>query len=141
MFKRILIIVFFSQFIFANCHKKDDVVPNVYVNFTIDLSSIQYSKLNIIGGYIYVTGGVNGILIYRNGQNEFYAYDRTCTYHTEENRKIFVQESDKIFAIDTVCGSRFFLLDGSPEKGPAKAPLRKYSADYIEASNMLHVYN
>jgi len=141
MNKIIFISLFFILSIFDGCRKKDEVVPNVYVNFSIDLGSVQYLKLATIGGWVYVTGGVNGIIIYHNSVNEFAAYDRTCPYHPNENNRIYIQTPDNIFAYDSVCHSRFSLLDGLPESGPAKAPLKYYNADYIEASNMLHVYN
>ena len=141
MKKIIIISLFFLMSIFDGCRKNDEVVPNVYVNFTIDLGSVQYLKLATIGGWVYVTGGVNGILIYRNSMTEFSAYDRTCPYHPNENNRVYVQTPNDIFVYDSVCHSRFFLLNGLPESGPAKAPLKSYNADYLDANNSLHVYN
>lgn len=123
--------------------KKDDSsqVPNVYVDFYIDISSTQFIDLNGPGGYVYVTGGVNGIIIRRNDTNEFVAFDRTCTYHVEENRAVVVDDYG-LYASDSICGSRYLLLDGSPDPaGPSKTPLKRYRAAFDEGNNVLHVYN
>ena len=55
-------------------------IPYVYVNFSIDPSSIQYGNLNIPGNYAYVKGGYRGIIIYHYTQDEYLAFERTCTY-------------------------------------------------------------
>jgi len=123
--------------------KKDpnSTVPDIYVEFTIDINSTQYIDLNTVGGYVYVTGGINGIVIRRNEINEFVAFDRTCTYHVKENRQIFVEENG-LYAGDTICGSRYLLLNGLPhEDGPSKAPLKQYRTSYDELTGYLRVSN
>ena len=139
MIKRLFILFILVISIFTNCKKNNDTVPNVAVNFTIDVTSPLYIKLNTVGGWAYVTGGVNGIVIRRNDIDQFMAFDRTSPYNVNQNNRIYVILPDALFAIDSVSGSRFSLLDGLPSQGPAKAPLKSYNADFYGSS--LHVYN
>ena len=122
----------------VTCRKKDDDFPNVAVNFDIDLNSVDFSCLNTTGNFVYVTGGAfgNGIVIYRKSIDEFKAFDRTCTYKSQEGCKIKV---DGIFAIDSCCGSKFLITDGSVNSKPATVPLKEYST--VLNGTILHVYH
>lgn len=132
-------ILLFFIFITQACNDNNKIVPNVYVNFYLSVYDPEFTDLLSPGNSIYVTGGVNGILIYRISQDEFAAYDRTCTYNVEENCRIVVDDT-KNFAIDSMCcSSKFLLLDGSVTDGPATYPLKRYQT-YFDGTN-LHVYN
>ena len=135
---KILLTIFLVS-IFLKCENKHQVVPNVYVNFYLSIFDPEFSDLAAPGNSIYVTGGVNGILIYRISDVEFTAFDRTCTFNVEENCQITTDES-LVFASDTVCcGSKFLLLDGSVNEGPALYPLKRYETSFD--GTYLHVYN
>jgi len=130
-----LILVVFIK----GCDDKNQIVPNVYVNFYISVFDPEFSTLLSPGNSITVTGGVNGILIYRISSDEFAAYDRTCTYNVSDNCRIVVDD-DINFATDSMCcNSRFLLLDGSVIEGPATYPLKRYQTNFD--GNYLHVYN
>ena len=102
------------------------------VNFTININLPSYSSLTVPGGWLYVTGGYRGILIYRASQDQFMAYDRTCTY----NNTGYVQvQKSGLVAIDSSCGSTFTLLSGSPQHGPATVPLKQYQT-YFDGTNL-----
>lgn len=117
-------------------------IPYVYVNFSIDPSSIAYGNLNIPGNYTYVKGGYRGIIIYHYTQDEYLAFERTCTYDPSVScSKLNVDESGLI-ARDTCCGSGFLLLDGTPIEGSkATKSLRQYRATYDSYYRLLHIYN
>ena len=112
--------------LFTNCKKNDNLVPYVYVNFYVSLSYPQFSSLTSVGGWVYVTGGYKGIVIYRNAIDEFCAYDRACPYKPTDACERISVEANGITAIDSCCGSRFLLIDGSVVKGPAKISLKTY---------------
>ncbi len=135
----ILIIV--SVF-FANCRKdKEDntQVPTVYVDIYLDLNSTQYTELNSVGGWVYLTGGYQGILVYRSSMEEFMAYDRTCTLQSDSCLRITVENSG-LMVIDSACGSQFIILDGTPaQEGPATIPLKRYRTSFDGIT--LHIYN
>jgi len=118
----------------------EPVIPYVYVDFTIDVNSTEYLELNTVGGWVYVTGGYRGIIVYRAAIDEFMAYDRACTYDPDEECARIKVESSGLIAGDTCCGSRFLITDGSPLVDvPATIPLVRYTTYYD--GQYLHVFN
>ncbi|MDD2527156.1 MAG: Rieske (2Fe-2S) protein [Lentimicrobiaceae bacterium] len=120
----------FLLIIFTGCDKENEAtqIPYIYVNFEIYPNTLDFIPET---GYIYVTGGYKGIIIYRLFSDEFMAYERACPHDPlVEGARIQV-ESSGIIAVDSVCGSRFLLTDGSPLKGsPATRPLKQYRTNY-----------
>ncbi|HLN52246.1 MAG TPA: hypothetical protein VK212_00970 [Lentimicrobium sp.] len=136
--RNIFIILLISMLVYTSCKSDegDDLIPYVTVNFTIYPNTLDYIP---IGQYEYFTGGYKGILIYRPQENEFMAYERACPYDPlTEGARVTVDGSG-LLAVDTVCGSKFSLLDGSPMEGPAKIPLKQYRTSYN--GDALYVYN
>jgi len=136
-------IFIFAALFFSNCDKDDSVspVPNKYINIYINPNSTQYINLNTVGGWVYLTDGVGGkgLIVYRIGIDEFKAFDRTCTYDADLTDAIVEVEPSGITVIDSLCGSRYILLDGSVATGPATIPLKEYRTTYD--GNLLHIYN
>jgi nitrite reductase/ring-hydroxylating ferredoxin subunit len=126
--------------VFAGC-KKDDAndVAQYPVDFYLYLNEPSNFALNAVGGYLYLGGGTKGIIIYRKTQTEFNAIERNCTYDPGENCSL-VEVQSGITAIDSCCGSKFSIYDGSIITGPAAQPLYFYYTSYDPASNSLHVY-
>ncbi|NQV03232.1 MAG: hypothetical protein HQ542_11340 [Bacteroidia bacterium] len=127
--------------VLTSCKKENPqpIIPEVYVNFFINPNSTEYLELNAPGGWVAVTGGYRGIVIYRLTLQEFFAYERTCPWDPwEEEARIEVEESG-ITAVCPVCGSKYILLDGSPYEGPSTYLLKQYRTTYD--GNLLYVYN
>ncbi|HLO91474.1 MAG: Rieske (2Fe-2S) protein [Chloroflexota bacterium] len=121
-----------------SCSKDEnrDLIPYVYVNFTMYPNTIDFIAT---GQWAYVTGGYKDIIIYRPMEDEFMAFERACPYDPlTENARVNVEPSGLI-AVDTVCGSRFLLTDGSPIEGPSKIPLKQYRTSWDGYA--LQVYN
>ena len=104
-------------------------VPNVVVNVDIDLNLPQYNHLNFIGGWIYLDGGSNGLIVHRSTQEVFAAYDRQAPYLVEERCKIFV-DTGVTTCTDECSESQWLLFDGQLVKGPASLPLRQYVTSF-----------
>ena len=59
---------------------KENPFPNTYVNESIPITMAEYSNVyNNIWGYEYIHGGLGVIIIVQGLNNEFIAYDRSCT--------------------------------------------------------------
>ncbi|MCX6257666.1 MAG: hypothetical protein NTW49_07215 [Bacteroidia bacterium] len=114
---------------FFSCNKKDEV-PYVPVNFSIQLNDPDFSILNSVGNFVYVTGGVNGIIIYRVSGDQFMAYDRTCTFRPMDNCRVTVEQTHTFAVCKDCCSSKFLLLDGSVTQGPASVPLKQYQTSF-----------
>lgn len=125
---------------FFSCDKDDkERVPNIYTNFMIDIGTGQYTELQLIGGWVYVTGGYRGIILYRNTLEEIVALDRTSTYKPETLGIQVVVEPGNLIAADTVNGMKYLLMDGSVIEGPVSTPLKRYRTSFDGTT--LHVYN
>lgn len=113
-------------------------IPPAIVNETINLTNQQYQNLQFIGGYVEIAGGVRGIIIYHEGNNEFCAFERNCSYQPLDACAQVGVESSGLFMVDSCCSSTFN-FDGFPTGGPATLPLRTYQAlkngDFLTITN------
>jgi Rieske Fe-S protein len=136
--------IFFIALLFLvindSCKKKEDVVPNVYVNFSIFLGDPEFATLQTIGNYVFVTGGYSGIVIYRYSQTEFFAFDRCCTYKPTDRCAVLPDTSNTLFLKCPCCASTFSYIYGDVQSGPADRALTSYNAVF-DGNSTLHVYN
>ncbi len=143
LFTKILLFSFLILFTcaFFSCKNKNDKIPTVYVDINIDLTDPQYNKLLGVGNYVYITGGVNGIIVYRKSFDEFSAFEQTCPYDPDCGT-VWVVENE-IVAKDTVCCNSEFslLIDGAVSEGPAQLPLRNYRTSYNSNTRILRITN
>jgi nitrite reductase/ring-hydroxylating ferredoxin subunit len=126
--------------IIGGCKKDtNNGVPITPVDIYLYTNNPSFVNLNGVGGWVYVTGGVRGILIYRKSPSEFMAYDRNCTYQSSDACATVVVDATNILATDTCCHSKFSMYDGSVTQAPAGLPLKAYNTTYD--GNVLHIYN
>jgi nitrite reductase/ring-hydroxylating ferredoxin subunit len=118
------------------CGKTGNVVPAVPVNVKIVKTDPRYRALNAPGGYVYINGaGVAGIIIYRQADGSYAAYDRCSSYMPEKLCAITVDDTG-FTATDPCSGSKFSLSDG----GPVKAPATKYLRSYIVNTTQFEIF-
>jgi len=122
------------------CKDKDqDYIPNVYVNLRLNLVSTEYVELNSVGGWVYLTGGYRGLLVFRLSSEEFVVFDRGCPYDPYADCARIDMESSGLTISDKCCGSRFLVIDGSVVKGPATLSLKQYRTSY--EGDYLYIFN
>lgn len=131
--------LFFLLISFSGCKKDNEQIPDVYVDLYIYTTDPAFANLNAIGGYQYFSGGSKGILVYRKSQNEFMAYDRHCPYKVSDGNIVTVDANSGLLAVDSKCGSKFLITDGSVNQGPAVNPLKRYQTAFD--GTVLHIYN
>jgi nitrite reductase/ring-hydroxylating ferredoxin subunit len=139
-----ILIITVSLFItFSSCNKnKNDVIPDVTIDFTLDLNDPEFVNLNALGGSdtidartnnwgLYAAGfNGNGIIIYR-GPDEFYAYDRTCPHDYAVNDLIVKVKVDFTLAVCPKCGTTYALAAyGTPASGTGRYPLKNYRTSF-----------
>jgi nitrite reductase/ring-hydroxylating ferredoxin subunit len=122
-----------------SCTKNSQAIPYVAVSVQINVSNPDYFALKSPGGWVYVTGGSKGIVVYRLDMNTFKAYDRHCPYQPENECSRIAVESSQLTAKDTCCSSVFQLMDGSIIGGPADRNLQEYKTSFD--GNILSIYN
>jgi len=151
---RFFLILFALAFCLSSCNKKNDVIPDTYVNFTLDLNDPEFVNLSGFGGSVMVGSGTNnwgtaaagydgnGIIICY-GVEEFYAYDRTCPHDYFNNGlsiKVSVDPKNSTIAICPKCGTKYGLtVGGTPASGVGRYPLKNYKTSYV--GNYVTVWN
>lgn len=126
----------------GGCKDRDRAVPLVPVDIRINLDLPEYNALQAVGGWVYIIGGSEGIVVYRRGgggPDEFSALDRHCTYRPEDQCRVTVDESGVIARDTTCCNSAFLLFDGSVTQGPAALGLKPYHTTFN--GQILRIFN
>jgi Rieske Fe-S protein len=110
------------------CEDDKEEVPYTRVNFRISIYDPEFTGLNSIGNAVYVSGGINGIVVMRTDQDRYVAFDRTCTYNIDAGCAI---KDTNGLSTCPCCGSQFSLYNqGMVTRGPASKMLRQYNADF-----------
>ncbi len=112
--------------------------PQVDVNLNLYINNPEFFNIEAPGGWIYLNGGVAGILLYRKNLDEFIAYDRASTYNPTADCGITV-DLDNIILNDPCSDSQFLITDGSVIQGPASQALKRYNTNLY--GNNLSIYN
>jgi len=132
-------------FTLSSCNKKNDVIPDVTVDFYLNLNDHQFTDLNIFGGIVLVNAstnnlgslaagyGGNGIIVF-SGVDAFYAYDRTCPHDYSVNGlsiKVNIDPSNSLNAICPKCSTNYALSSGgTPSKGIGRYHLKNYRTSF-----------
>jgi hypothetical protein len=88
----------------------------------LNLNNPQYQRLKLDGGFVYISdGGMSGIILYRESETNYIAYERRCSI--DDDTPVTVDGSGLFMK---GCGSTFNFFDGYPTSGPVKQPLLKY---------------
>jgi len=137
-FMRVLTAIILLLLVFAGCGKdKQPQIPYVYVNIELHPNTMDYIQ---VGGYKYVNGGYKGIVVYRLLPDEFKAYERCCPYDPAITKARISVDPSIFTCTDSVCKSKFSLLDGSPVGGPSPYSLMQYRCSY-DGDDRLLIYN
>ncbi len=133
--------------------------PSMPFSFSIYPNTIQYQEINFVSGWIYLTSEVEstsrGIIVYRQSDNEFLAYDRlppnepnACTDSQGHTTRLVV---DFPFVVDRCNNAYYNILNGQiivaepdmipnfPTEGVPVYPLIQYHTKYD--GHKLTVYN
>lgn len=139
---------------FANCNKDDhDIIPNILVDFTIDIGTPRFDDLNSVLNSIVVDESYygslssgynnNGIVVFRLSLDEFLAFDLTCPHDYDKGIDVAVEleNTSDLSAECPECGTKYMLTGyGYPgNTGPSRYPLKQYKTDFY--MNLIRVYN
>jgi len=146
---KIFFLIILFQILPLNCEKEScDVVPDTYVNLSLNmiLFNLAPTKSLIItkstAGVTSLGYNNNGIIIYCNNEDEYFAYDRTCPYNVDES--VPVETIDNfMFAECPICSSRYQLwYSGFPtEQSVSRCPLKQFRTTFNPNTNILYIYN
>jgi nitrite reductase/ring-hydroxylating ferredoxin subunit len=151
---RFFLIICALTLILSSCNKKNDVIPDTYVNFTLNLNDPEFVSLIGFGASVTIDSHTNnwgsgaagydgnGIIIC-SGVEEFYAYDRTCPHDYVVNSlsiKVNIDPTNSMIAICPKCGTKYGLtVGGTPASGVGRYPLKNYKTSF--QGNYVMVWN
>jgi nitrite reductase/ring-hydroxylating ferredoxin subunit len=125
--KKLFLVSLLSILALAVSAQTDQPIPLAsFSDITINMNFPQFRALKADGGFVEVDGGVRGIIVYREDEEHYLAFERNCPYEPEESCAKIDADISRLFIICNCCGSRFNFSDGYPSKGPASRQLRKY---------------
>jgi nitrite reductase/ring-hydroxylating ferredoxin subunit len=150
--KKIYVIILLFG-LMTGCNKdKYDVIPDVLVDFYIDLNDPEFFNLTVETGYALISSSTNnlgmyasgyddnGIIIYHAPGDEFIAYDRTCPHDFKVNSKSTAVDVSGVYAECPLCKSTWALPSfGAPSSGPSDYPLKTYRSSFD--GRFIHVFN
>ena len=126
---RKICLLFIIMLSFFSCGKSGNLVPSVAVNFQADVDDPRLAALKSPGGAIIIKGyGVAGLIIYREPDLTYAAYD-ACSSYQPEKRCAVTLDGKSLTCTDPCSGSKFSLADGTPVKAPATRALRAYNVN------------
>ncbi len=120
--------LFIVVLLYSSCQDSihRDKIPRVYVNEELNLNDFRFNALKLTGGFVYISGGVRGIIIYRKSQDQYLAFERDCPYQPDNQCALVSVDPSNLFMTDTCCASNFD-FDGYPFAGPAQFSLLQYT--------------
>lgn len=113
-------------------------VPDVPVNIAININQPDFFNLSVPSGWVYITGGSRGIIVFRNSLTEFTAIERHSAFEPENNCAVIVNP-DNVIISDPCSESQWLIMDGSIVKGPTSFPLKTYQLTFSDP--MLYITN
>lgn len=134
----------------SGCDKSRRVTENIpkgLVNLIIDLDLPSYMHLSNVGTHAYFDGGVRGVLVIHDFDDQWYAFERTCAYQpSNQCSNIWVDSVNiqlkcgnyKGFDFEPCCQSKY-MYQGFPLSGPAAGRLAQYTIS--RNGNIVQVYN
>ena len=113
----------------SSCKNQNDaagsVIPNVAVNFLVNLNDNTYFNLKNDGGYVNISGvGVKGIILYRYNATNYTAFERASPIDPY-GKNIITMDQSRLFLADTLAKARFD-LQGNSSDGVSANPIKKY---------------
>ncbi len=133
---------------FAACNKHNDVIPDVYVSFSLNINDPQFTDLQAIGEPVLIDSRTNnfgtraagfngsGIILIYTGESyyPYSAYDRTCPHDYASSHlieKVNIDPANSWEAVCPKCSTRYVLTNGGISvKGPGRYPLKNYRTGF-----------
>lgn len=138
----ILIILTGFTFIFTSCTEEEPtIVPDVYVNFSINLDLPEYNTLRSIQNSIIEPDrgyNNNGVIIYRYSHEEFIAFDASCPQHITKSVAVVLDEvGTSGTATCPHCKTTYsFFNFGQADNGyPLKRYQTTFQGSFVQVSN------
>lgn len=124
------------------CRKKDQTVQCTYVpsyvDTTINLNEQPMRQLQT-KGYVFLKGAYRGIIVHKESDTEYRAFERSSTYKMAESGCQLLADTTSSFFLFDPCSKSKFGFDGNVMQGPATCPLLEFRTSFV-GNNYLRIY-
>jgi len=137
---------------FSACKKGEttgEQIPNTPVSIQINLDLPAYFDLTLRGNWMYFPDGYRGVIVYHSFDDEYYAFDRACSYEPfKDCSQLWVDSTTEVYmncgeykndSFYKCCESRFEIPNGFPIQGPANQAMKSYRV--AKSGNTLFISN
>jgi hypothetical protein len=132
-----LLFFIFTLFSCENESNPISPIPDVQVREQVNLNSVEALPLKLRdGNFIYIRGGIKGIIVYRRSPDNFVALERKSPYQIEDSCGIVSVHSSQLYLVDS-CHSLTFDWEGRPTGGPNKSVMKTYRVEYLNNFTLL----
>ena len=112
-------------------------VPDVNVREQLNLNSIEALPLKVRdGNYIYIAGGIKGIIVYRRSTDNYVAFERQSPHLMNDTCGKITVQSTQLYMED-LCHGCTFNWEGRPVGGPCTAILKTYNVEFLNSFTLL----
>ena len=121
-----------------SCEPNEDLAPidTVPVREEVFINTPQALPLENFPFYIYIQGGLRGIIVHKTGPQQYIAMERTCTLNPNKDCQFIEVDQSGLFMTDTCCKSRWD-MQGNVIQGPAFRPLGRYGTIFSPPNRIL----
>lgn len=137
-----LVIICCAVALLLACRKKDQqsvqcaYVPS-YVDTTINLNEQAMRQLQT-KGYVFLKGAYRGVIVHKESDSEYKAFERASTYKMAESGCQLVADTSNFFLYDP-CSQSKFDFEGNVMQGPAICPLLEFKTSFV-GNGYLRIY-
>ena len=145
----ILILLCTSLCQVTSCKKNSatELIPTGPVNISIDLNLPAYTRMRFPGEFIFLEGGIKGVLLIHDFDDKWYAFERTCAFEPLNLcSKLQIDTNGLAIRCGTIengayqkCCDSKYTYSGFPTAGPAQGALARYNVSRL--GNVVSVYN
>ena len=139
-------VLFIAAMLLCKCGK-DNIVPNIRFDVTINLSDPKYANKDVINlvdvedyfSKITMRIGYSGVIVYKS--DNYRAFEKYCPNDQKDDCKISIKENETTKAVCNCCKTEYLLLTGTVVSGESKYGLKEYKTDYLYERNLLRIWN
>ena len=126
--------------------EKDNVVPNIRFDVTINLSDPKYAGKDVLSlvdvedwaSKARMRVGYAGVIVYKS--NIFRAFEIYCPHDQQNSCNVSIKENETTTAVCNCCNTEFLAVTGEVMRGPSKYALKEYKTQY-SVNNLLRIWN
>ena len=114
-------------------------LPNVQVNFTINLNLPEGNALLTNGFKIFYNKGLRGVIVFNNGLDNYIGFDLACPHINLQDCSTMTFDQSDLYMSCPCDEEKFSKLNGAPKNGGVLHAAREYIV--TKSSNLLTVRN